>query len=127
MFSRTWYSYFQQLYDRVGGVAADLVRLAEFTGRNQSLDEVGYQVFPGGLTRQWGTATTDVSGRVEITFPMKFKTRCVSLQCEETDVTEASGITFAHGSLAPDQVEVYSSGAGTTSAAKRFSWEALGY
>jgi hypothetical protein len=127
MFSRTWLNYFQQLFDRVGGFSADLIGLADFAGRNQSLDEDGYQVFPGGFTRQWGAAATDESGVVVITFPLQFKTRCVTLKCEETGVTEASGITFAHSDLAVDQVTIYSSGAGTTNAAKRFTWEATGY
>lgn len=127
LFSRTWINYFQQLFDRVGGVATELLRLADFTGDNQALGEIGYQRFPGGLVRQWGTAATDEAGRVVIEFPLAFKNRCVSLRCEETDVSAASGITFAHGALAVDAVTVYSSGAGTTNAAKRFNWEAIGF
>ena len=95
VFSRTWFTYFQQLFDRVGGVAAELLRMADFTGKNHSLGVDGYQMVPGGLVRQWGTAETDASGQVVITFPLAFNDRCVSLKCEESGVTEASGITFA--------------------------------
>lgn len=127
LFSRTWFNYFQQLFDRVGGVAAELLSLADFTGKSQLLGETGYQVFPGGLMRQWGAAATDDQGTVVIEFPMPFKVRCVTLKCEETGATEPSGITFSHGEPAADQVTVFSSGAGTTNAAKRFTWEAIGY
>jgi hypothetical protein len=126
-FSRTWINYFQQLFDRVGGVGAELLGLADFKGRNQQLDTPGFQKFPGGLIRQWGEASTSDAGTVVIVFPAPFARQCVTLKCEETGVDQASGITFAHGEIDLDQVIVYSSGAGTTNAAKRFTWEAIGY
>jgi len=126
-FSRTWFNYFQQVFERVGGVAADLLSLADFQGRNQRLDVPGFQKFPGGLTRQWGEAATGDDGAVTIVFDPPFVRRCVTFKCEETGVEAASGITFAHGPLQQDRVAVYSSGAGTSHAAKRFTWEATGY
>jgi len=126
-FSRTWLKYFQEVFDRVGGVSAELLGLADFKGRNQVLAPTGFQKFPGGLIRQWGEASTDAAAAVVIVFPTSFVRRCVTFKCEETGVTEASGITFSHGDLTLDRVKVYSSGAGTTNAAKRFTWEAIGY
>lgn len=126
-FSRVWFSYFQQVFDRVGGFSAELLGLADFKGTNQMLAPTGFQKLPGGLIRQWGEASTDNAGAVVITFPTPFARQCVTFKCEETGVTEASGITFSHGEPALDQVKVYSSAAGTTNAAKRFTWEAIGY
>lgn len=126
-FSRTWINYFQQVFERVGGVSAELLGLADFKGRNQQLATPGFQKFPGGFIRQWGEAATDDTGVVTITFPASFARQCVTFKCEETGVAGASGITFAHGELTLDKVTVYSSGAGTTNAAKRFTWEAIGY
>jgi len=126
-FSRTWFNYFQQLFDRVGGMTAELLGLADFTGENQLLKPDGFQRLPGGLIRQWGVAATDEVGEVTIQFLKPFKRQCVTFKCEETGVSQASGITFAHGELGLDQVTIYSSGAGTTNAAKRFTWEAIGY
>jgi hypothetical protein len=126
-FSRTWITYFQQLFDRVGGIAGELITLGDFRGDNQLLSENGFQRLPGGLVRQWGTATTDATGSVWVHFPTTFARQCVSLQCQETGVESASGITFAHSQLEKDAVTIHSSGVGTTNAAKRFNWEALGY
>jgi hypothetical protein len=126
-FSRNWARYFQQLFDRVGGVVADILTLANFTGSNQSLAANGFQALPGGLVLRWGTATLGADASAVITFDPPFKTACVSFKCEETGASGPSGITFSHSAPSVSEVTVYGSGKGTTNAVKTFHWEALGY
>lgn len=127
-FSRPWILYFQQLFDRVGIVVTDLLSLEDFSGvGKQSLAANGFQKIPGGIIRQWGIATTDSAGAVEIVFPEPFPRGCFSIQCEETDANGPSGITFAHSTPTKTGTTVYSSGVGTDKAVKTFHWEAIGY
>lgn len=57
------------------GETAPLVE-SDFTGANQSLSTNGYQIFPGGLIIQWGTASNISSSLTgtDITFPTAFTT-----------------------------------------------------
>jgi hypothetical protein len=124
-FTRNWTYFFQQLFEGVGGMASDLLQVSDFRDA-QLLEPTGYQLFPGGLIRQWGTATTGANGAVAITFPYEFPTRCVSMKCE--GITAApSGIVFSHAAPGTTGTTVFCSGAGTTNAIKSFDWEAIGY
>jgi len=48
------------------------VPLTAFTGVNQSLDETGYQVLPGGLILQWGRVYVPASTQTIVALPMTF-------------------------------------------------------
>lgn len=124
-FTRNWTFFFQQLFEGIGGMASDLLQVSDFR-EAQQLGATGYQVFPGGLIRQWGTATTGANGSVEITFPREFPNNCAAFKCEEI-ASGPSGIVFSHAAPGTTGTTVFCSGAGTTNAIKSFDWEAIGY
>lgn len=48
-----------------------------FQAANQSLNSNGFQIFPGGLTVQWGVVTINYDQTISsVTFPTPFKTAC---------------------------------------------------
>ena len=65
-------------------------------GVNQSLTASGYQIFPGGLTVQWGTATVADDQVFDITLPVPFKSTffcaLATAQCA-TAVTGSSSLS----------------------------------
>jgi len=72
--------------DQVGAVST-----ASVTGANQQLANTGYQVLPGGLIIQWGSAT--VPQPSTITFPLAFPNACFMVVGSNN--WDQSGITSA--------------------------------
>lgn len=55
-----------------------------FTGSNQSLNQDGYQKFPGGITIQWGRSAATTSG-TGVSFPVAFTTACYAIVLTAAD------------------------------------------
>lgn len=88
-------------------------------GSNQSLTSNGYQIFPGGLILQWGSATA-VGSSGTITFPIPFPNACFSV----TSIQHSSSAT-QYGAIATPGLSsvVFYGGSSNIS----IFWMAVGY
>lgn len=56
------------------------VGLSDFVGKKQSINQNGYQIFPGGLIMQWGYVPYGWgSANTVVTFPIQFPNNCFNV------------------------------------------------
>ncbi|MDW4578160.1 gp53-like domain-containing protein [Atlantibacter hermannii] len=72
-------------------------------GFEQSISATGYQILPGGLIFQWGTATGD-QGNLGAAYPMAFKERVFQVLLTLNDKTAAmlmGSLSMQPGTISP--------------------------
>lgn len=101
------------------------VRSAQFTGTNQSLDQSGFQRFPGGLILQWGAGAADANGNATIFFPLAFPTQVFMGIASDTSsaVFDNVGNVYYAGEFALTNMKVKRS---AVAGGDNFVWMALG-
>lgn len=68
------------------------VGLSDFVGKNQKIDDNGYQIFPGGLIIQWGFKPLGWGSAKEVvTFPIEFPKKCFSVSISVNNADAVGG------------------------------------
>lgn len=102
---------------------SDIITEATFTGNQSLVQSGGYQLLPGGLILQWGSATVSADTQSTITLPTTFPTTgvsCVaSTYINETDDADGMGCIFNGTS----EIYIYNGQNGS----RAFTYFALGY